>query len=100
MRFVVPSARVFGPDLSDTDRQEHGLSARQLAFWQKYPVSAQATAAGIKENDIVLGFDGETLEMDAYDFLRHVERNYLAGDQVEVNIIRGDKRLNLPMTLR
>ena len=33
-------------------------------------------------------------------FLRYIERNYLVGDQVTVNVLRDGKRLNLPMTLR
>lgn len=99
MQWVVPSARVFGRNLNAQERRERGLSAKQLAFWQSYPVSKAAQAAGVREQDIILGFDGKELEMDAYGFLRYVRSNYLSGDRVTINVLRGDERLSLPMTL-
>jgi len=100
MQWVIPSARVFGRDLKQEERQARDLSAKQLAFWQLYPVSSAAKAAGVREKDIVLGFDSKSLEMTAYEFLGHVRRNYLAGDKVTIDVLRGDKRLSLPMQLR
>lgn len=100
MRYMVPSARVFGRDLTPQERSQFGLTATQLAFWQKYPVSTQAQDAGVQEEDIILGFDGKVLEMEAYDFLRYVERNYLVGDRVQIDIIRDGQRIQLPMRLR
>lgn len=100
MQRFVPSARVFGRNLKPRERQAHGLSAKQLAFWQLFPVSSVAKTAGIREQDIILGFDGIKLEMTPYDFLSHVRSNYLVGDKVTVNVLRGKKRLNLPMQLR
>ncbi len=100
LQVMVPSARLYGRDLTSAEREDRGLSGKQLAFWQKYPVHSQAEAAGVREGDIVLGFDGKLLEMDAYDFLSYVRGNYVVGDQVTVNILREGQRLSLPMTLR
>lgn len=96
---VVPSARVVGRDLKPQERQARGLSAKQLAFWQLYPVSSAAKAAGVREKDIILGFDGKKLEMTAYEFLDYVRSNYLIGDKVTIDVLRGDMRLRLPMQL-
>ena len=100
MQWVVPSARVFGRNLKEEERQARGLSAKQLAFWQLYPVSSSAKAAGVREKDIILGFDGKKLDMTNFEFLGHVRRNYLVGDKVTIDVLRGDKRLRLPMQLR
>lgn len=97
---LVPSARLYGRDLGPPERKALGLSARQLAFRQKDVVQAQAREAGILPDDVILGFDGLRLEMDVDRFLKYVERNYLVGDRVTVNLVRDGKRLDLPMTLR
>ena len=100
MQWVVPSARVNGRDLTAEERRARGLSTKQLAFWQGYPVSSSAKASGVREEDIILGFDGKQLEMSAYGFLSHVRRNYLAGDKVTIDVLRDGERLSLPMTLQ
>jgi serine protease Do len=63
-------------------------------------VPAQARAAGIRAGDIILGIDAKRLEMDVDDFLRYVQRNYLIGDRVTINILRDGKRKDLPLTLK
>ncbi len=100
MQWVIPSARVFGRNLTEQERRDRGLSSKQLAFWQLYPVSPAAQAAGVREKDVILGFDGERLEMTAYKFLAYVRRSYLIGDKVTIDVLRGDRRLRLPMQLR
>jgi len=96
---LVASPRVFGEDLTAQEREEHGLTATQLAFWQKSKVPSQAAKAGIRPGDLILGFDNQTLEMDAYRFLLYVRSKYVTGETVKVNLIRNGRRLNLPMTL-
>ena len=99
MDWTIPSARVFGRNLNAAERQELGLTPTQLAFWQSYPVSKPAAAAGVQEQDIILGFDGAQLDMTAYEFLGWVRANYLCGDKVKIDVLRDGKRLQLPMTL-
>jgi membrane-associated protease RseP (regulator of RpoE activity) len=100
MQWAIPSARVVGRNLKQEERQARGLSAKQLAFWQLHPVSSAAKAAGVREKDIILGFDGKKLDMTSYEFLDYVRGNYLVGDKVTIDVLRGDKRLSLPMPLR
>ncbi|MCH7729382.1 MAG: PDZ domain-containing protein, partial [Planctomycetes bacterium] len=57
-------------------------------------------AAGVRDGDIILGFDNKPLEINSYDFLGYVRRTYIVGDRVKINILRDGKRLNLPMTLK
>jgi predicted metalloprotease with PDZ domain len=99
MQRLLPAARLYGTDLTPAEKKSLGLPAKQLAFRQKDVVPAQAKAAGIRPGDIILGIDDKRLEMDADGFLGYVQRNYLAGDRVTVNILRDGKRKNLTMTL-
>lgn len=100
MQRLVPKARLYGIDLTPEEKKTLGLLPPQLAFRQKEGVPAQAQAAGIRPGDIILGVDDKQLDgMDVIDFLRYVQRNYLIGDRVTINILREGKRLNLPMEL-
>jgi predicted metalloprotease with PDZ domain len=99
MEKLVPSARLSGADLTAEEKKELGLSEKQLAFRQRNAVHSQAKNAGVQGGDIILGLDDKPLEMEFAQFLRYVERNYLVGDKVTINLIRDGKRKNLDMTL-
>jgi predicted metalloprotease with PDZ domain len=96
---LVPFAGIGGTDLTAQEKRDLGLPAKQLAFRQKAAVSSQARAAGIRPGDIILGLDDRPLEGDLAAFQRYVERHYLVGDKVRVNVLRDGKRLKLTMTL-
>jgi hypothetical protein len=99
MRHLIPSARLYGTDLTAPEKVALGLPAKGLAFRHKEGVHRQAKAAGVLAGDIILGLDGKALEMDQDRFMSHVERNYLIGDRVTVDLIRDGKRQSVPMTL-
>src|SRR5262249_4542666 len=98
MRRLIPSIRLSGTDLTAEEKKTLGLSAKQLAFRQKDPVSAQAKTAGIQPGDIILGLDDKLLEMDSFAFLHHVQRHYLVGDRVTINLLRDGRRMSVGMT--
>jgi S1-C subfamily serine protease len=97
---LLGSARLYGTDLTADEKKALGLSARQLAFRQREAVPAQARDAGLKAGDVILGIAGKSLEMDREQFVRHVEGNYLVGDQVPLEVLRDGQRLTLTMRLR
>ena len=99
VRRFVPAARLYGTDLTAAEKKALGLRPRQLAFRQRDSLSRQAEAAGVRAGDVIVGIDGRQLDMDAFEFLHHVESNYLVGDRVTVNVLRHGERLNLVMTL-
>jgi predicted metalloprotease with PDZ domain len=96
---LVASARVYGENLTEEEKQTIGLSPKQLAFRQKSSVPPQAHKAGILEGDIIVGVDDRYLEMRAYDFLTYIRCNYVKGEVVTVNAIRNGRPLRLPMKL-
>lgn len=96
---MIATAPVYGEDLTAAERKKYRLEPDQLAFWQQSRVGRVAGRAGIRAGDLVVGFDGKTLEMDAYRFQNYVRSNYISGDDVTVDVIRKGKRLSLSMTL-
>lgn len=100
MQKLLASARLFGPDLTPEEKQALGLRPEQLAFRQQQRVPRQAQDAGIRPDDIILGFAGEPLEMDAYQFQTYVRQRYVQGETVTVNVLRQGQPLRLKMTFQ
>ncbi len=97
---MVGAPRVFGDDLAPAEKAALGIAEKRMAFRQRDSLSTQARKAGIRPGDIILGFNDLVLEMDAYDFQHYVRREFLSGDVVQVNLIRGGKRIKLPMKIQ
>jgi membrane-associated protease RseP (regulator of RpoE activity) len=97
---LLPALAIYGDDLSAAEKQALGLPEKRLAFRQQDPVPKDAQAAGLQAGDVVLGIDGLALEMTVEQFLGYVRQNYLVGDRITLNVVRGGKRIDLPMTLR
>ncbi len=97
---ILTGITVYGEELTAAEKLKLGLTARRLAFRQQTPVHRHAQEAGVREGDIIIGIDGQSMEMTLPEFLAHVRRNHLVGDRITLNVIRGGKRLDLPLTLR
>lgn len=96
----VPAPRLSGFDLKPKEREALGLSPKQLAFRHHEVVHSQAKDAGIRAGDIILGVDDRKMEMEESEFIHFIRHNYVRGDVVKVNVLRGTERLSLPMKLR
>lgn len=99
MQRYLAAPRLYGRDLSLDERRTLGLKPKQLAFAHRDRVLTQASEAGIRAGDVILGFDGRELHKTAYDFQTWVRENYILGDRVKINVIRDGKRIDIPMTL-
>jgi predicted metalloprotease with PDZ domain len=99
LRGLDPSPRVDGDDLSEEEKKALGLSEKRLAFRQGPFVSEPARQAGIRQNDVIVGIDGKTLEMTARQFVAYVRLNYRVGDRVTYNVLRKGKRVDVVMRL-
>lgn len=97
---VLPSFPLFGSDLSAKEKQSLGLAPSRLAFRHARKLPAAALQAGMQEGDVVIGIDGQAMEMSSDNFLAHIRRNYLVNDRVAINVLRDGKRIDLPWTLR
>jgi S1-C subfamily serine protease len=94
-----PATGVYGPDLSVQEKKTLGLGDKVLAFRQASPVPISARKAGIQAHDIILGVAGEKLAMTMIQFNAYIRLTRKVGDQVVFNVLRGGKRMELPMKL-
>jgi serine protease Do len=99
LRGVDPPPWVYGDDLSAEEKKTLGLSEKRMAFRQGPFVSEPARRAGIRQNDVILGVDGRTLDMTERQFGAYIRLNYRVGDRVTYNILRRGQRLDLLLTL-
>jgi serine protease Do len=99
LRTLEPAPQLDGYDLTPEEKKALGLGPKQLAFRQGAFMPKAAQQAGVRINDVILGFDGKQLEMTFRQFDAHVRLNYRVGDEVMVNLIRTGKRLDLKLKL-
>src|SRR5262249_25916769 len=100
MLALLPSLSLSGDDLTAAEKKALGLEVKRTAFRQEKFIHREAKAAGVQAGDIIIGIDNQVHELPMLEFFGHVRRNYLVGDKVMLNIIRKDKRIDLPMTLK
>jgi S1-C subfamily serine protease len=97
---LLPSLSIFGQDLSAEEKKALGLSPKRLAFRQDKNVHPDAKAAGVRENDIIVGVNHKKLEMDMLQFLGYVRRHFRVGERITLDVIRDGKPLELSVLLR
>jgi serine protease Do len=97
---ILPSMPLSGDDLTAEEKRALGLSANQAAIRQDAEVHQSLKTAGIKGGDVVVGFDGKTVDGTIRDLLGFVRRNYLVGDVITANLIRDGKRLDIKHVLK
>ena len=100
MLHLLPSLCLTGDDLTLAEKKELGLPEKRLAFRQEKFVHREAKAVGIQAGDVIVGIDNQVHELKMLDFFAYVRRNFLVGDKVTLNVLRGGKRIDLPMTLK
>lgn len=96
---ILPALSVYGTDLTPQEKKTLGLADKRLAFVQDKTVGTDAAKIGVQKGDVIVGINGEPLEMTMLEFLGYVRRNFLVGDKITLNIFRNGKRLDLPGTL-
>ena len=97
---ILPSMPLSGDDLTTAERRALGLSEKRAAIRQDEDVHATLKAIGLKGGDVIIGFDGKSIDGTMRDLLGFVRRNYLVGDAIVINVIRSGKRLDLKHVLK
>jgi hypothetical protein len=97
---ILPALPFSGDDLTADEKKQLGLAPGRAAFRQDKHVHSTLKAAGVRQGDVVIGFDGQAVDGAMEDLLGHVRRNYLVGDRVRVNVLRGGKPVELPLLLK
>ena len=97
---ILPSVPFSGDDLTADEKRALGLDTRRAAIRQDDEVHSTLKAIGIRGEDVVVGFDGKSVEGSMRDLLGFVRRNYLVGDTIVVNVIRNGKRVDVKLVLK
>jgi serine protease Do len=97
---ILPSLPFVGDDLTAQEKKKLGLPATQAAFRQDDRVHATLAEAGLRGADVVVGFNGVTVDGAMGDLLGYVRRNHLVGDMVTVDILRDGKPVSFRLVLK
>jgi predicted metalloprotease with PDZ domain len=97
---ILPSVPFSGDELTAEEKRALGLTEKRAAIRQDGDVHRTLRAAGIRGGDVVVGFDGRTVDGTMRDLLGFVRRNYLVGDEIAVNVIRDGKAIEVKMHLK
>jgi S1-C subfamily serine protease len=99
---IPPSVGIWGEPLTEEQKQQRSLPANKLALRVTFlfpgPEWAK-TRGGLRQNDIIVGLHGRSLpSMTTRQFHSHFRLKYQVGDTVTLNVLRGDQRLELPVS--
>jgi S1-C subfamily serine protease len=90
--------------VDDTVKQKYKLSVDYGALVLKGPngepavtAGSAAEKAGLKENDVILEFNGEKITTD--NSMEKIIQKYNPGDKVILKVLRGGKEINVDITL-
>lgn len=100
MRFLKPAFAIYGPDLTTGEKQQLRIPKDQLAYRQSDQLSEFAKSSGILRGDIILGLEGSTPNLDADQFVRMIQKEYLVGDTITLSILRDNKPMKITLVLR
>lgn len=93
-----PRLRVWMPPLNSFQREEAGLNDETGALLVKWinrnqPGGDAAARAGLRQGDIVLKFDGNSVPRTPQKFSEMVKLNYKVGQTIPVTVLRDGKEI-------
>lgn len=90
--------------LPDEDRRKHKIADGSMALLVrsagKYGAHATARKLGIREGDVILGFDGHSNLMTEQALHTYVVTSRKPGDQASVKVLRGPKELTFKLPIQ
>ncbi|MBI2901003.1 MAG: PDZ domain-containing protein [Planctomycetes bacterium] len=91
-----PDIGLEGEDLSADERKALGLSEDAIAIRvTKLKSGGAAAGAGVKTDDVVVGVDRETKDMEAIELLMHVRLKFRVGESMPLTVLRGKQRIGM-----
>ncbi len=103
LRRMVTGGLVLEP-VADDERGKHGIPVEGMALRVKhvgqYGPHAAAKNAGFQKDDVVVKYSGRSDLLTDSDVLRYGVTQHAPGDNVPVEVIRGEKRLTLQLPMQ
>jgi hypothetical protein len=99
LRGLDPIPPVRGNDLNTAEKAALGLGPKRLAFRQGPFVTPAAEAAGIRQNDVVIGIDGKELDMTERQFAAYIRLSCKVGERLTINLLRAGRRIDVAVVL-
>ncbi|MBZ4655079.1 MAG: htrA [Peptococcaceae bacterium] len=90
-----PSLGIYGAVIDERTARLNELP--QGIYIDRVIPGGAAQKAGLKSEDIIVGINGQ--KVTNFDELSEVLKQFKPGDQITVNIYRGNKKLDVPLTL-
>lgn len=97
---ILPSLPFSGDDLTAAEKKALGLPDKQAAFRQDESLNDHLAASGVRKDDVIVGFNGQTVDGTMVQLLGHVRRNYLIGDEITINVRRAGMPVELKLKLK
>ncbi len=88
---------ILGGEIDPLIQQSYGLPTDHGVIVQDVPPGSPAATAGMAPNDIIVGIDGQTIR--GINDLRRALFEKRPGDRVQVQVIRGGRRITLTVVL-
>jgi hypothetical protein len=99
LKSLPPSPSIIGDDLNREERKKLGLDPRQLAYRQMNFLTPTARQAGLQANDVIVGIDDRPMRMTARQFETHIRLHYRVGQEITLNVVRGEERVKVKLKL-
>ena len=88
---------VLGGEIDPQIQQSYGLPVDHGVIVQDVPAGSPAATAGMETNDIIVGINGQTIK--GINDLRRTLFEKQPGDRVQVEVVRGSRRLTVTVVL-
>jgi serine protease Do len=99
LKSMSPNPSIIGDDLDLDARKKLGLDPHQLAYRHMNFLTPTARHAGLLPNDVIVGLDDKALNMTARQFETHIRLHHRVGQEVVLNVMRGNDRIKLKLKL-
>ena len=88
---------VLGGEIDPQIQQSYGLPVDHGVIVQDVPAGSPAATAGMEANDVIVGINGQTIK--GINDLRRTLFEKQPGDRVQVEVVRGSRRLTVTVVL-
>ncbi len=99
LKSLSPNPSIIGEDLDLEGRKRLGLKPEQLAYRHMNFLTPTARHAGLLANDVIVGIDDQMLTMNARQFETHVRLYCKVGQEITLNVLRGNERVKVKLKL-